>query len=110
MELHSTQPNAGGRNAIRRYSVDAGPQCDSLSQTVPEEGVEFWFARDLMDSQDYADWKNVQTVIKRAIESCSTTDCAAEDHFRGVTKMVEIVQRSGKLPTRKTGLKADGKQ
>jgi DNA-damage-inducible protein D len=41
---------------------------DELSQTLPDEGIEFWFARDLMESLGYA----------------------AEDHFRGVTKMIEV--------------------
>lgn len=63
---------------------------DALSQTIPEESVEFWFARDLMEPLGYARWENFQTAIKRAIESCETTGYAAEDHFRGVTKMIEI--------------------
>lgn len=63
---------------------------DALSQTVPEEGVEFWFARDLMEPLGYARWENFQTAIKRAIESCETTGYVSEDHFRGVTKMVRL--------------------
>lgn len=54
---------------------------DVLSQIVPEEGVEFWFARDLMEPLGYARWENFQTVIKRAVESCETTGYASEDHF-----------------------------
>lgn len=63
---------------------------DALSQTSPEEGVEFWFARDLMEPLGYARWENFQTAIKRAIESCETSGYMAEDHFRGITKMIEI--------------------
>lgn len=63
---------------------------DALSQTIPEEGVEFWFARDLMEPLGYARWENFQTAIKRAIESCETTGYSVEDHFRGVAKMIEI--------------------
>lgn len=63
---------------------------DALSQTLPEEGVEFWFARDLMEPLGYARWENFQTAINRAIESCETTGYVAEDHFRGVTKLIEI--------------------
>lgn len=63
---------------------------DALSHTSPEEGVEFWFARDLMEPLGYARWENFQTAIKRAIESCETTGYTAEDHFRGITKMIEI--------------------
>lgn len=65
-------------------------QFDSLSQTIPEEGIEFWFARDLMEPLGYARWENFQTAINRAIESCETTGYSADDHFRGVTKMIEI--------------------
>jgi DNA-damage-inducible protein D len=53
---------------------------DDLSQTVPDDGVEFCYAR----------WENFQTAIQRAIESCETTGYLAEDHFRGVTKMVKL--------------------
>jgi DNA-damage-inducible protein D len=65
-------------------------QFDALSHIVPDEGIEFWFARDLMESLGYARWENFQTAIKRAIESCETTGYAPDDHFRGVTKMIEI--------------------
>jgi DNA-damage-inducible protein D len=63
---------------------------DDLSQNIPEEGIEFWFARDLMEPLGYARWENFQTAINRAIESCETTGYAADDHFRGVTKMVKL--------------------
>ncbi|ADK85894.1 DNA-damage-inducible protein D [Desulfarculus baarsii DSM 2075] len=63
---------------------------DDLSQTIPDEGIEFWFARDLMEPLGYARWENFLTAIKRAIESCETTGYKADDHFRGVTKMIEI--------------------
>ena len=63
---------------------------DALSKTIPGEGIEFWFARDLMEPLGYARWENFLTAIKRAIESCETTGYEANDHFRGVTKMIEI--------------------
>jgi DNA-damage-inducible protein D len=65
-------------------------QFDALSQRTPDEDVEFWFARDLMEPLGYARWENFQTAINRAIESCETTGYRADDHFRGVTKMIEI--------------------
>ncbi|MDA3948106.1 MAG: hypothetical protein PF508_02680 [Spirochaeta sp.] len=63
---------------------------DALSQTVPGEGIEFWFTRDLMEPLGYARWENFLTAIKRAIESCEITGYKVDDHFRGVTKMIEI--------------------
>ncbi len=63
---------------------------DGLSHTMPDEGIEFWLARDLMEPLGYARWENFLTVIKRAIESCETTGYKTDDHFRGVTKMIKI--------------------
>lgn len=63
---------------------------DALSQTVPDEGVEFWFARDLMEPLGYARWENFLMAVQRAVDSCHTTGYKADDHFRGVTKMIEI--------------------
>lgn len=65
-------------------------QFDDLSHNVPEEDIEFWFARDLMKPLGYARWENFQTAIRRAIESCESTGYSPEDHFRGVTKMVPL--------------------
>jgi len=63
---------------------------NDLSQRLPGEGIEFWFARDLMEPLCYARWENFSTVIHRAMESCKSTGYDAEDHFRGVTKMVKL--------------------
>ena len=66
-------------------------QFDALAQSHPEApNVEFWFARDLQEPLGYARWENFLTAIQRAVESCKTTGYAAENHFRGVTKMVEV--------------------
>lgn len=73
-------------NHIRRMQTDF----DALAKTIPEEHVEFWFARDLMDALGYARWENFITAIQRAITSCETMGYAVSDHFRGVTKMIAI--------------------
>lgn len=63
---------------------------NELSQTLPDEDIEFWFARDLMEPLGYARWENFTTAIHRAIESCKSTGYDESDHFRGVTKMIEV--------------------
>lgn len=63
---------------------------NELSQKLPNEGIEFWFARDLMEPLGYARWENFVTAIQRAIESCKSTGYDESDHFRGVTKMIGI--------------------
>lgn len=65
---------------------------NELSQKLPNEGIEFWFARDLMEPLGYARWENFVTAIRRAIESCKSTGYDDSDHFRGVTKMVRTTQ------------------
>lgn len=70
---------------------------DAISQRTDEQGVEFWFARELMEPLGYARWENFLTAISRAIESCRTTGYDESDHFRGVTKMVKIGSGADRL-------------
>lgn len=63
---------------------------ESIVQRADAEGIEFWFARDLQAPLGYARWENFQTAIQRAMESCEASGHAASDHFRGVTKMIEL--------------------
>lgn len=63
---------------------------DALAQNLPGEDIEFWFARDLQVPLGYHRWENFIATIKRAIESCHTTGYDPEDHFRSITKMIEL--------------------
>ena len=63
---------------------------EAVVQRADAEGIEFWFARDLQAPLGYARWENFQTAIQRAMESCEASGHTASDHFRGVTKMVEL--------------------
>jgi len=63
---------------------------DHVANRADAEGVEFWFAGDLQALLGYARWENFQTAINRAIESCEASGHAASDHFRGVTKTIEL--------------------
>lgn len=80
---------------------------DGLSQTVPDVGIEFWFARDLMEPLGYVRWENFQTAIQRAITSCETTGYEPNDHFRGVTKMVETGNESADYSDRRRYIRVE---
>ena len=41
---------------------------DALVHRVPDEDIEFWFARELQEPLGYARWENFLTTIQRAIE------------------------------------------
>ena len=57
---------------------------------INEDGQEYWFARELQLVLDYARWENFERAIERAKKACSNTGFEIDDHFRGVTKMVEF--------------------
>ena len=63
---------------------------EHLAQRSDSDGIEFWFARDLQEPLGYARWENFQTALRRAIDACEATGHGASDHFRGVTKMVQL--------------------
>ena len=55
-----------------------------------EQDLEFWFARDLQVLFEYTQWRNFLAVIQKAIEACKNSEQDSEDHFAGVSKMVEL--------------------
>ena len=63
---------------------------DEIVKTIQEEAVEFWYARDLMALLGYDRWENFHKAIERAIDSCKASEIEPADHFRSVTKMVQI--------------------
>jgi len=66
---------------------------DAIAQYIEneqKEQVEIWFARELQTILGYARWENFVVALKRAVESCKTQIVNVDDHFREVTKMVEL--------------------
>jgi DNA-damage-inducible protein D len=55
-----------------------------------DDGIEFWFARDLQHLLGYTEWRNFTKVINKAKTACETGGHAISDHFVGVNKMVQI--------------------
>ena len=67
-------------------------QFDNAIQVTEDEQIEFWYARDLMKLLGYSRWENFEKAIGRAVESCETTQIEVLDHFREVTKMINIAK------------------
>ena len=57
---------------------------------IDENGVEFWYARELQSVLDYKEWRKFDGVIQRAIKACENSNINASDHFVGADKMVSI--------------------
>jgi DNA-damage-inducible protein D len=53
-------------------------------------GVEYWYARELMKLLDYIQWRNFENVLKKGMLSCKNNGINIADHFAGVSKMVSL--------------------
>lgn len=53
-------------------------------------GLEFWFARDLQILLDYNDWRNFVNVIDKAMIACKNSGQDVKDHFVEVNKKVNL--------------------
>ena len=66
---------------------------DLIAKSIKDdEGntIEVWYARELQQVLGYARWENFVVAIGRAMESCKTLGVNVDDHFREVTKMVQL--------------------
>lgn len=57
---------------------------------VSENGIEFWYARELQKVLGYAQWRRFSEAIDRAKEACESSGNDVKDHFADVGKMVSI--------------------
>ena len=57
---------------------------------IDENGIEFWYARELMKVFGYKDWRYFDTVIEKAKIACQNSEITDNDHFVVSNKMVEI--------------------
>ena len=46
-----------------------------------ENGIEFWYARELMELLEYAQWRNFEKTIEKAKTSCENNGIIVADHF-----------------------------
>ncbi len=66
---------------------------DLIEKNIKDDegnSIEVWYARELQQVLGYARWENFVVAIGRAMESCKTLGISIDDHFREVTKMVQL--------------------
>ena len=66
---------------------------DLIAKDIKDDdgnAIEVWYARELQQVLGYSRWENFIVTIGRAMESCKTLGINVDDHFRGVTKMVQL--------------------
>ena len=57
---------------------------------IDENGIEYWYARELQLVLDYKEWRKFENVIKKAIDACKNSSISAFEHFVGADKMIKI--------------------
>ena len=57
---------------------------------IDENGIEYWYARELQNVLEYTQWRRFENVINKAKISCEKSRVSVTDHFADVGKMVQI--------------------
>jgi len=66
---------------------------DAITKSIKDDennDIEVWYARELQAVLGYVRWENFVVAVGRAMESCKTLGISIDDHFREVTKMVQL--------------------
>jgi DNA-damage-inducible protein D len=53
-----------------------------------DDGVEFWYARELAQVLEYSKWENFHKVVKRAMLACKNSGFEINDCFPDVRKSI----------------------
>lgn len=57
---------------------------------MTDEGVEFWYARELAPVLEYVQWRNFSKVIDKAMLACKNSGFTLADHFADVSKTIPM--------------------
>ena len=57
---------------------------------IDDNGVEYWYARELNKVLEYSEYRKFLPIIKKAITSCENSKQNIKDHFAQVAGMVSI--------------------
>ena len=78
------------KNSVLQYKNLFDGITHYIESEDAKEQIEVWFARELQTILGYARWENFLVAIHRAVASCKSQQINVDDHFREVTKMVEL--------------------
>ena len=57
---------------------------------ITDNGIEYWYARELQLVLDYKEWRKFENVIKKAIDACENSGISAFEHFVGADKTIQM--------------------
>ncbi|MEO8725827.1 MAG: DNA damage-inducible protein D [Acidobacteriaceae bacterium] len=77
-------------SSTRDQTIDSLIAAFEDSAEIDEDGVEFWYARDLQRLLGYSEYRNFLPTVAKARETCKASGQPVENHFVDVNEMVEI--------------------
>lgn len=54
------------------------------------DGIEYWYARELMKLLDYVQWRNFDNAINKAMISCENNGNSISNHFSKINNTIEV--------------------
>ena len=57
---------------------------------IDEDGIEFWYARELQKVLEYNKWENFEKVITKAKIACKNTGISENEHFPDIRKTIKM--------------------
>ena len=57
---------------------------------IDENGIEYWYARELQSVLNYKEWRKFENVINKAKESCKNSDISEFEHFVDIDKTIKM--------------------
>ena len=64
---------------------------------IDENGIEYWYARELQNVLNYKEWRKFENVINKAKEACENSDISIFDHFVDVAKTIKMPKGAKKI-------------
>lgn len=79
-------------NYLQKYS----DQTFENIKHINDDGIEFWYARELQSVLEYAQWRNFESVIYKAKIACINSGNDVDDHFADVSKTIQMPKTAEK--------------
>ena len=54
---------------------------------IDENGIEYWYARELQVVLEYKEWRKFENVINKAMEACKNIGISRVEHFVGADRL-----------------------
>ena len=76
-------------NKLEKVEKDSNKNFEDIKH-IDENGIEYWYARELQIVLDYKEWRKFENVIKKAIDACENSGISAFEHFVGTDKTIQM--------------------